>query len=117
MDKIIINELAVSFHVGVPDAERANPQRLLLTVEMEHDFVAAAAGDDLTKTIDYHAVSQRLLHFGDGRSWKLIEALAVDMASMILKEFTAQTVRVEVRKFIIPEARCVAVEVVRSRGR
>ena len=115
MDKIIIHELAVSYHVGVPDAERANPQRLLLTVEMEQDFAAAAAGDDLTRTIDYYAVSQRLLRFGEGRSWKLIETLAVEMAGMVLTDFAAQSVRVEVKKFIIPEARHVAVEVVRRK--
>ena len=32
MNKIIINDLEVSYRVGVPDAERAQPQRLLITV-------------------------------------------------------------------------------------
>jgi dihydroneopterin aldolase len=113
MDKIIIQDLAVSYHVGVPDAERVNPQRLLLTVEMERDFTAAAAGDDLTQTIDYYAVSQRLLRLGEGRSWKLIETLAVEIAALVQGEFGAHSVRVEVKKFILPEARHVAVEVVR----
>jgi dihydroneopterin aldolase len=115
MDKIIIQELEVFYHVGVPEAERANPQRLLLTVEMEQDFTTAAAADDLTKTIDYYAVSQRLLNLGKGRSWKLIETLAVEIANLVLQEFKAQAVRVEVKKFIIPEARHVAVEVMRRK--
>ena len=34
MDKIIIKELEVYFHIGVPETERANPQRLLITVAM-----------------------------------------------------------------------------------
>jgi dihydroneopterin aldolase len=116
MDTIIIRELEVFFRVGVPDAERAEPQRLLVSVEMERDFQRAAAGDDLRETIDYYAVTRRLLAFGDGRSWKLIETLAVEIASMILKEFGPERVRVEVRKFIITEARFVAVRVERSRG-
>ncbi|NDD39593.1 MAG: dihydroneopterin aldolase, partial [Verrucomicrobia bacterium] len=87
MDTITLTELEVYYCVGVPDAERAQPQRLLLTVEMQHDFTRAAASDDLRETIDYYAVSRRLLNFGDGRSWKLIEKLAADIAAMVLTDF------------------------------
>ncbi len=73
MSKISIVDLEVFYRVGVPDAERAQPQRLLLTVEMESDFSAAAENDYIADTIDYFAVTQRLLKFGDGKSWKLIE--------------------------------------------
>ena len=114
MDTIIINELEVWYHVGVPEAERAQPQRLLLTVEMERDFAAAVAGDDLRETIDYYAVSRRLLGFGAGRSWQLIETLGVEIAGMVLKDFGAARVRVEVKKFIIAEARHVAVRIERG---
>lgn len=111
MNKIIIKDLEVFYHVGVPDEERAQPQRLLITVEMEHDFSAAAKNDDLAKTIDYFAVSQRLLKFGKDRNWKLIEKLAVDIAMVVVREFQASAVTVEVKKFIIPEAEFVAVRV------
>jgi len=114
-DTIIIKDLAVSYCVGVPDQERAQPQRLLLTIEMEREFALAAKDDNLAETIDYYAVCQRLLKFGEGRSWKLIEKLAVEIAEMILGEFKANQVTVEVKKFIIPEAEFVAVRVVRGR--
>ena len=114
MDTITINELEVFYCVGVPDEERAEPQRLLLTVEMEHDFRAAAVEDELSGTIDYFAVTQRLLRLGEGLHWKLIETLAVDIAQMILEDFGPTRVTVEVKKFIIPEARHVAVRVTRS---
>lgn len=115
-DTIILADLEVRYRVGVPDAERAQPQRLLLTVEMRRDFTRAAASDDLRETIDYYAVSRRLLAFGEGRSWKLIETLAVDIAAMVLADFGAEAVTVEVKKFIIPEARHVSVRVTRERA-
>ncbi len=115
MDRITIADLEVSYHLGVPDAERARPQRLLLTVELGLDFTAAAAADDLTSTIDYFALSRRLLAFGEGRSWKLIEKLAVDLAEFVLAETPAETVAVEVRKFILPETRHVSARVERRR--
>lgn len=116
MDTITLTDLEVFYRVGVPEAERAVPQRLLLTVEMQHDFTRAAAGDDLRETIDYYAVSQRLLKFGEGRSWKLIEKLAADIAALVLAEFGAESVSVEVKKFIIPEARHISVRLTRSRS-
>jgi len=109
MDKISIVELEVFYRVGVPDAERAQPQRLLLTVEMDSDFSAAAKSDSIADTIDYFAVSQRLLKFGEDREWKLIEKLAADIADLILAEFKPQRIVVEVKKFVIPQARHVAV--------
>jgi len=115
-DTITLVDLEVHYHVGVPDAERAQPQRLLLTIEMQRDFTRAAASDDLRETIDYYAVSRRLLAFGEGRSWKLIEKLAADIAAMVLVDFWAEEVTVEVKKFIIPEARHVSVRLTRTRS-
>lgn len=109
MSQISIVDLEVFYRVGVPDAERAQPQRLLLTVVMESDFTAAAKSDGIGDTIDYFAVTQRLLKLGEGREWKLIEKLAADIADIVLTEFKPQAVSVEVKKFIIPQAKYVSV--------
>jgi dihydroneopterin aldolase len=113
MDQIIINELEVFMRVGVPEAERAKPQRLLVTVELDHGFTGAARNDRLQETIDYNAVAVRLAAFGRRRSWKLIETLAVDMAEMVLREFEPLRVSIEIKKFILPETRHVSVRVTR----
>ena len=113
MDTIVIEDLEVYFQVGVPDTERATPQRLLINISIEQDFTLAAATDDLTKTTDYYAVSRAVLGFGEGRSWKLIEKLAMDLATMVLKQFSVRRVTIEVKKFIIPEAKYVSVRVIR----
>jgi dihydroneopterin aldolase len=116
MDKITICDLEVFYHVGVTAEERARPQRLLITVELSHDFTAAQASDNLTDTIDYGAITQRLLQFGEDCHWELIETLASDIAGMILEDFAPQAVTVEVKKFIIPQARWVSVSLSRRRN-
>lgn len=113
MDTIIIRDLEVFFRVGVPDAERAEPQRLLVSVEMRRDLRAAAAGDDLVQTIDYFAVSRRIKGLGEGRAWKLIETLAEEIAQVVLTEFGPEQVMVRIKKFILPDTRWVAVELTR----
>ena len=115
MSQIAIVDLEVCFHVGVPDEERVKPQRVLLTVEMDSDFSTAARTDSIAETIDYFAVAQRLLKFGEGRSWKLIERLAVEAAETVLAEFKPKRVTVEVKKFPIAQACYVSVKVTRER--
>ena len=117
MSKITIVDLEVFLNVGVSDEERAKPQRLLLTVDMEFDFSSAVLTDRVTKTIDYFAVAQRLLKYGEGRSWKLIEKLASEVADDVLAQFQPQEVTIEVKKFAVPQTRYVSVSLTRaSRG-
>ena len=114
MDKIKISDLEVYYHVGVPEEERAKPQRLLVSIEMEHDFTSAISRDNLAETIDYYAVSQQVLKFGEDCHWQLIETLAADIAAMVLEDFRPRTVSVEVKKFVIPQAAYVSVSVRRE---
>lgn len=114
-DAITICDLEISCRVGVTDAERSVPQLLRISVEIEHDSAAAAASDDLRHTVDYYQVSRRLLGFAQERQWALIETLGSDMAELILREFRPARVTVEVKKFVLPEARHVSVRISRSR--
>jgi FolB domain-containing protein len=115
MYTIRIVDLEVFYRVGVPDEERAQPQRLMVTVEMEAKAPQAAASDDLGETIDYYRVSQDLLKHGEGRSWKLLEKLSAELVEMILAKYHPEKARVEIKKYIIPEARHVSVSCSRSR--
>ena len=115
MDTIVIKDLEVQFRMGVPDEERAQPQRLLISVEMELDVRSAAAADDLDQTVNYFEVYQAITGMGAGREWKLIETLAEEVAGLVLQQRRVDAVRVEVKKFILPDARHVAVSIERRR--
>ncbi len=114
MANISIIDLEVRYRVGVGEAERARPQRLLLTVEMLADIASASRSDRLKHTIDYQGVADDLLRFGEGRSWRLLEALVADIADLILSKYKPVSVRVEARKFVIPQARHVAVGITKA---
>jgi 7,8-dihydroneopterin aldolase/epimerase/oxygenase len=111
MSKITIVDLEVAYRVGITDEERAEPQRLLLTVDMSFDFSSAAVSDRIERTINYQHVAEGLLKFGEGRSWKLIEKLVTNVADWVLTEFKPEAVLVEVKKFSIPQARFVSVSI------
>jgi len=116
MSRITIVDLEVFFSVGVTDDERAKPQRLLITVDMNLDFTSASISDRIEKTINYQQVADELLKFGEGRSWKLLEKLSANVADFILTTYKPQSVLVEVKKFSIPQARYVAVTLTKARA-
>jgi FolB domain-containing protein len=117
MSRISIVDLEVQYCVGVTDEERAKPQRLLLTVDMNADLTSASISDRIEKTINYQAVAEDLLQFGENRNWKLLEKLAANIADMILAKYKPLAVQVEIKKFVIPQARHVAVTLSRTRPR
>lgn len=112
---MVIKQLEVHFRVGVPDDERARPQRLLISVELDLDTTHAAATDDLAHTVDYFSLAQRVRELGTNREWRLIEKLASDVATLAMSDPRVQAARVEVRKFILPDTRYVAVRIGRRR--
>jgi len=115
MSKITIVDLEVQYHVGVPDEERARPQKLLITVDMTYDFSSAAVSDRVTKTIDYFEVAKKIIKFGEGRNWKLIEKVATEVADLVLNDFHPDDVTVVVKKFPLPHAGHVSVTVTQDR--
>lgn len=116
MSKITIVDLEVQYCVGVTDEERAKPQRLLVTVDMTFDFSSAAVSDRIERTINYQVVADDVLKFGEGRSWKLVEKVADNIAERVLTEYKPQAVMVEVKKFTVPQARFVSVSTGRARA-
>ncbi len=108
-DTIHIAQLELTAHIGVPDEERAEPQRLTvgLTLTPERDF--SDLGDDIANAVDYHTVTLAVQVLAAERSRMLIETLAEDIAGMLLTRFAISAVDVEVRKYILPDTEFVAV--------
>ena len=113
-DEIHIEQLELTARIGVPEEERAIPQRLAvsLTLEPKRDFTGMA--DDLANTIDYFAVSKAVQELAAVRPRKLIETLAEEIATLVLTRFPVAHVHLELRKYIITDTAYVAVRLSRT---
>ena len=116
-DWIEIRGLRIRTHIGVPDAERAEAQQLLVDVRMRPLRNFSRMPDSIAATVDYFAVSQRITALAAEKPRQLIERLADDIAATVLGEFAVRRIEVTVRKFILPETEHVAVHCVRERNR
>jgi dihydroneopterin aldolase len=113
-DRIIIKSLEAFARIGVPDEERSRPQRLEMDLLLETDF--RGIGDEVSRTTDYAVVADWVNAECARSECRLIETLAENLAGGVLLAFPlVQAVDLEIRKFILPHTRHVAVRLRRER--
>lgn len=100
-DRIELRGLRVRGHHGVLPDERRDGQTFVVDVVLEVDTRAAAASDDLTATVDYAALADRLVTVVAGEPVDLIETLAGRLADVALADERVSAAEVAVHK---PEA-------------
>jgi dihydroneopterin aldolase len=117
MDRIRLNQLRVTAHIGVGDDERRRSQALEIDLELTplRDW-GSDLGDDVGRTIDYFTVSEWVRDLAADRPRRLIETLALELAEGLLQGFALREVEVTVRKFILTDAGSVEVVLKRTRG-
>jgi len=98
MDIIFIRELTVETVIGIYDWEREIKQPVLFDIDMAADIARAAASDSVEDTLDYKAVSKRVIAFVERSEFFLVETLAERVAAIIREEFAVPWVRLRVNK-------------------
>jgi dihydroneopterin aldolase len=117
MDKVFIEALEIDAVIGIYDWERTIRQPIQLDIEMAFDNRVPAASDKIEDTLDYKAVSKRLIQFVGDSSYGLVETLAENCAKIIIEEFGVKHVRLKLSKLgAVRGARAVGVVIERSRG-
>lgn len=113
-DEIRIEELELSARIGVPENERATPQRLTANIVIEPLRPFDGLGDDLASAVDYFAVSRAVQELAGERPRRLLETLAEEIAQMLLTRFPLAAAGVELRKYVLAETAFVAVKLRRE---
>jgi len=98
MDRVFVEDLKVQTVIGIFDWEREIKQTISIDLEMAFDIRAAAESDNIEDTLDYKAVSKRLIQFIEKSEFQLVEALAERCASIILDEFPVNWLRLKLGK-------------------
>lgn len=120
MDLIELRDLAFYGYHGVLPEEQRLGQRFIVSLRLGLDLQTAGQTDDLELTVNYADVAEAVQAIVEGPPFKLIEALAEQIAQLILFQFArVQTVSVRIEKpsapiSVVPTSG-VAVEIHRSR--
>lgn len=108
MNEIWIKGLVVRSVMGVVAEERQQEQELRVDLCIQPASPFAYMNDDIMRTVDYAAVARRVQGLAGEGPRHLIETLAADIARLLVDEFHAVAVTVEVRKYVLPDAEYVA---------
>ena len=114
---IIIEGIECSARIGVSKSERAEYQRLEVTVLLHYSMDAAINTDSLELSVDYERVVRSIQDEVAGKECSLLEAMAGHVCDVVLRDPRVETVEVEVRKFpqsLHKEVRWVAVRLERG---
>ncbi|AWV08700.1 dihydroneopterin aldolase [Marilutibacter maris] len=117
MDHVFIEGLEIDALIGIYDWERRVRQTLVFDIEMAFDNRVPAATDDIADTLNYKAVSKRVIAYVQASEFGLVETLAERVAQIILDEFGVRRLRLKLSKpGAVRGARAVGVVIERSRA-
>jgi 7,8-dihydroneopterin aldolase/epimerase/oxygenase len=97
-DRIVLRGLKAQGHHGVYAFERERGQVFGCDAVLELDTSAAAAGDDLRKTVNYADLARELYAVLAGEPVNLLEALAQRLADVCLAHALVDAVEITVHK-------------------
>ncbi len=98
MDIVYIKDLQIKTVIGIYDWEREIKQTVSIDLEMGTDIRRAAESDAIDHTLDYKAVSKRIISFVEESSFQLVETMAERIADIVRSEFNVPGVRLRVSK-------------------
>ena len=98
MDIVFVEDLRIETVIGIYDWERKIKQTVALDLEMAFDNRKPASTDKIEDTLDYKAVSKRLIAFVESSHFELVETLAEKCAQIIREEFRVPWLRLKLSK-------------------
>jgi 7,8-dihydroneopterin aldolase/epimerase/oxygenase len=117
MDIIYLHNMRVETVIGVWEWERRIRQSLIVDIDLGTDVTRAGETDVIEDTVDYKAVSDRVMAISSNSEFHLIEALAARIAQTLLEEFNVQWIRVRINKQgVVRHVRDIGVIIERSRS-
>jgi 7,8-dihydroneopterin aldolase/epimerase/oxygenase len=115
-DIVFCEGLELDMEIGFHEVELGKKQTVLVDLTLEANFAAGPTQDELEGLVDYHTISRLVQENVAPKRYQLVEALAVDIARVIVLAYPHVTARVRVQKtpLDMPRVRAVGVECVRS---
>ena len=98
MDTIFIREFRVDAWVGIYEWEKQRPQTLEMEIEIGIPGNEVGRTDHIYDTVHYGEVVERIGRELAERKFKLLEALAEHVCTLVMDEFHAPWVKVSVAK-------------------
>ena len=97
-DKIVIRDLHLRGIIGINDWEREKKQDILVNLTIVSDLGPAGKSDSVEHTLNYRTITKAIIGLVENSGYQLVEALAAEIARIVVVDFGAPKVVVRVEK-------------------
>ena len=105
---LFLRNFAIEVDIGIHDFEKAAPQRILISVEM--DVGQEPETDDISAVLDYDFLRREIKQVVAGRRFNLQEALCREIVAIVERQPRVRAATVSIRKpDVYPDCEAVGV--------
>ena len=114
---VFVRDLTMLALIGIHDAEKIKPQRVVVNIDLSVHESLAPMPDDISHVVSYEIIVKKCEAIVAEGHVNLVETLAEKFAEACLKDKRVVAARVRIEKpDIIPNAKSVGVEIERQRA-
>ena len=115
MDKVFIENLEIETIIGIFGWEREVKQIVRISLEMSFDISKAGKSDNIDDALDYKKLGKSIVNFVENSSFFLVEKMAEEIASLVLKNEQIEEIKLRVEKpGALRGSKSVGVEILRT---
>lgn len=116
MDRITLSHIVACGRHGADPGERDRTQPFHIDVVLDIDLTKASKSDALKDTVNYAELYREIVEIVETHSYELLERLAGEVATTILRESRVQCASVTIAKPRLLDGATPSVTLVRSRS-
>ena len=114
---IRIKNLRLKAIIGVDRGERTAPQDVIVNVSFELTDSRSAETDELTDTVDYRSLEQRIRGEAENTRFHLLEKLAAHILALVMADPKVRSASVEIdKRGVLERAESVSATCSATRG-
>ena len=118
MATIEITNLRLRTIIGINDWERVNKQDIVINITIDYDASQSAVTDRIEDTLDYKALTKKIIHLVENTQFFLLEKLTRSVLDIVLAAPLVLHARVRIEKpLALRFADSVSVELKESKNK
>jgi dihydroneopterin aldolase len=115
--KILIKELILDLKLGYYDFEKAKPQKVKFSLEIDYEDKKPTSDKDIKSIVNYGQVVKLITKLTKNKHYNFLETLAEDVFDVLFKDKRIGKIMLKIEKLeIIKECASVGIQITKKRS-
>jgi len=115
--KILINELILDLKLGYYDFEKAEPQKVKFSLEIDYEDKKPTSDKDIKSIVNYGQVVKLIKKLTKNKHYNFLETLAEDVFDILFKDKRIGKIMLKIEKLeILKDCSSVGIQITKKRS-